>query len=361
MKPFAERIKPSRIILPVLIGIAVVVYLFYDEFKSQTFLSFHLNWSVAGYILLAILMMVIRDLGYMWRIRILSLHKFSWRNAFNINFLWEFTSAITPSAVGGTSLAIIYVYKEGLKLGRSTALVLATAFLDELYFIVMFPLLVFTVGYSSLFSLSHLADGDVFNRYFYFATIGYTVKFIFVGLIAYGLFISPKAIHRLLQQIFRIRFLRRWQNKADDTGKNIVESSAVLKQQGFLFWLKSFFASFLSWTARYLVVNFLLLALLSSLNSEAYVSALSFSEQLLLFARQLVMWIMLLVMPSPGGSGFAELIFSDYLSNIIPLGYVGLMALLWRMITYYPYLIIGAFLVPKWGMKHFGKKENIGL
>jgi len=39
---------------------------------------------------------------------------------------------------------------------------------------------------------------------------------------------------------------------------------------------------------------------------------------LLLFARQLAMWIMMLVSPTPGGSGFAEFIFTRYLGGFIP-------------------------------------------
>ena len=67
--------------------------------------------------------------------------------------LWEFTSAITPSAVGGTSFAIIYVHKEGINVGKSSAIVLLTSFLDELYFIVMFPLLIWIVGHEALFNI----------------------------------------------------------------------------------------------------------------------------------------------------------------------------------------------------------------
>ena len=41
-------------------------------------------------------------------------------------------------------------------------------------------------------------------------------------------------------------------------------------------------------------------------------------DHMLIFARQLVMWIMMLVSPTPGGSGFAEYIFTRYLSDVIP-------------------------------------------
>ena len=81
------------------------------------------------------------------------------------------------------------------------------------------------------------------------------------------------------------------------------------------------------------------------------------SDHALLFARQLVMWIMMLVSPTPGGSGFTEFIFSEYLGDFLPqvAGVAVVMALLWRLITYYPYLIIGVIMVPAWIRNRFKK------
>lgn len=45
---------------------------------------------------------------------------------------------------------------------------------------------------------------------------------------------------------------------------------------------------------------------------------LKINDHLLIFTRQLVMWIMMIVRPTPGGSGFAELILGRYLSDLIP-------------------------------------------
>ncbi len=353
-----KHIKPLKIIIPIVLGVTVVVWLFYKEFDFKVLSTIQFTWIGILYIFLAFLMMIFRDVGYMIRIKILSDNQFSWRNVFNINFLWEFTSAITPSVVGGTSLAIIYVFKEGLNLGKSTALVLATAFLDEFYFFLFFPLVVLSVNPEILFGTGNGFSGslDFTNKYFYFAVIGYTLKTIFFLLLFYALFLKPLKLKQLLVWIFKLRFLKRWRNDAEKTGKDIVESSMVLRKKKIGFWIKSFTATVFSWTARYLVLNFLLLALYASINPNI-INTLSISEHLLIFARQLVMWIMMLVLPSPGGSGFSEAIFSDYLGDFMPLAFVGVMAFLWRIVTYYPYLIIGAIMAPKWIAKHFSLKR----
>ena len=79
-----------------------------------------------------------------------------------------------------------------------------------------------------------------------------------------------------------------------------------------------------------------------------------------IFYSQLVMWIMMLVSPTPGGSGFTEYVFSEYLGDFLPpIAGVGIMmALLWRIITYYPYLFVGAVMVPRWIKDKFTNKKT---
>ena len=57
-------------------------------------------------------MVVIRDLGYMYRIRVLTDKYLSWRKSFDVIMLWEFASALTPSVVGGSGIAIFILNRE---------------------------------------------------------------------------------------------------------------------------------------------------------------------------------------------------------------------------------------------------------
>ena len=142
------KIRISNAIYPILIGLGVVGYMFWKDFDKEVFAGISFTWHTVFWLFMAVLFMFGRDIGYIIRIRILSNNQLSWYQAFRVIMLWEFTSAITPSAVGGTSVAIIYVHKEGISVGRSSAIVMLTSFLDELYFIVMFPLLILLVGHA---------------------------------------------------------------------------------------------------------------------------------------------------------------------------------------------------------------------
>lgn len=338
-----SKIKLSNITYPIIIGLGVVGFMVYRDFDSEALSKLVFNARTFGWLLVALLFMVGRDAGYIIRLKILSGKEISWYEAFRVIMLWEFTSAITPSAIGGTSFAIIYVHKAGVSVGRSSAIVLLTSFFDELFFAVMFPLLLLVVGSEALFSAQGV-DGGFFGGVFTLVLTGYFLKLTYLLFVTYGLFFNPQGFKWLLVKIFNIKFLRRWSEAASRAGDDLIVSAQEVKSKPLSYWIKLLASTFLSWSSRYLVVNALILAFIP------------FSDHVLLFARQLVMWVMMLVMPTPGGSGFSEYFFTEYLGEFIPIaGLAILLALLWRMITYYLYLFIGVLVFPRWIKEKFGK------
>lgn len=348
--PPVGRIRAGHAIYPILIGVAVVVWLFLREFDPAVFDDIRFTPHTVFWLLMAVLFMAGRDAGYMARIRVLSERRLSWRQAFRVIMLWEFTSAVTPSAVGGTSVAVLYVHKEGINVGNSTAIVMLTSLLDELYFAVMFPLLLVLVGPERLFQIA--TEGGMARGLMAVALTSYALKVAWVALMAYGLFINPRGVRRLLAAVFRLRPLRRWWRAAVKTGGDMVRSSRTIRGMGARFWTEAGLSTFLAWSSRYLVANALIMAFFGV------------SDQFLLFARQLVMWIMMLIMPTPGGSGFAEYLFTSYCSDLITVpaamqaSAAALIAILWRMVTYYPYLAVGAVMFPRWVAEKFGRKQR---
>ena len=348
-----RKLKPGRIIIPVLIGLGVVAWLISREVNSEVLSYLHITWRSVFWLFIAWCCMIGRDLGYIIRIRVLSENDLTWKQAFKVIMLWEFTSAITPSTVGGTAVAVVFIHKEGISVGRSTSIVLSTSFLDELYFVIMFPLILLVVGKDVLFTTSLQGTGpDLLNNLIIVAAVGYAVILAWVLLVGYGLFFDPEKIKNTLIYIFRLPVLRRWKESAEKAGDDIISSSNELKKKPALFWIKAFTATFLSWTSRYFVINAILVAFFA------------IKDHLLIFARQLVTWIMMIISPTPGGSGFAELILGRYITDAIPADpvYAGGIALaitiIWRIISYYPYLIIGASITPGWIQRKFVKHPS---
>ena len=96
-------------------------------------------------------------------------------------------------------------------------------------------------------------------------------------------------------------------------------------------------STFFSWTARYWVVNFLILAFFPV------------KDHLLLYGKQLVMWVIMLISPTPGSSGVAEYAFSVFLGEFILVSsLISAIVILWRFLTYYLYLFSGSVVLPRW-------------
>jgi len=324
----------KRVLIPITIGILFSVYsLIATNFDLTILKGIEVSlW----YIFWAIICMVVRDLMYIVRIRILTEKKLSLKGSWHVVMLWEFASSVTPAVVGGSVFAIYFVNQEGLSLGKSTAIVLTTAMLDEIFYIITVAILLLLLGTD----LVHFGDILPFNPMHFFF-LGYGVIIAMTTMITLGIFVAPNAIKKILAKLFSFSFLKKWQQKIEKTGDDLIVASVELKGKPLGYWTKAFIATALTWTARYMVLNFLILALNPELGFHIM-------QQLLFFAKQLVMWVILLISPTPGASGIAEISVSAFFRYDFPEHTQAAVAVLWRAISYYPYLAIGLIILPIW-------------
>ena len=311
----------------------------YKQEELSDILS-EISWSTSSifWIFLAILCMVGRDFAYMLRIRILTKKQLTWKKAFNVILLWEFASALSPGVVGGATVAMFILNKEKINLGRSTAIVMITALLDNLFFILLIPFVFFFVSSDLLFPNATWVDKSI-SLVFWggFGVIALVCVLLFISV-----FVFPKGIGQLLYKLCNLPFLKKFQGKMVSLQHDLQLTSTEMKQEDKRFWLGSFGATMLSWTCRYLVINCVLAAFLP----------ISFFNHIFILGKQLVLWIFMLISPTPGASGIAEFAFGELMgefSSSILL--IVALAVIWRLISYFPYLLIGSILLPKWLQK----------
>ncbi|MCC7232196.1 MAG: flippase-like domain-containing protein [Bacteroidia bacterium] len=345
-----KSFRPSRIFLPVLIGLSAATYLLLRNFDKEAFENIHWTWSSSLWIFMALLMVAVRDGAYMVRIRALTDEHLTWRNSFNVIMLWEFASALAPGMIGGGFIFAIFILnREKVNMGKSITAVLLSSFQDGIFLAVMAPLVYFGIGRDRLFStidLNNLTPVTFGEGFFYTFWVVYFIILAYKVFVAYALFINPRFVKWLLLKLFSLPLLRRWKHNALDTGNQLVIASNGLKNKSRKFWIQSFAGTFVSWTARYSIVNCLILAFHSVP-----------IDNFIVFARQVVMGIIILFSPTPGGSGIAEFMFSDFLGEFTPPGLAAGMGLLWRLLSYYPYLFIGAILLPRWIRSRFSRED----
>lgn len=329
-----------KIFIPVVIGIGAVVWLMIRDAQSQNLVEVwrEINFSTSTlfFIFLAWMSMIGRDFGLSWRFRTLTDSQLSWKKAIKVNCLCEFTSCVTPSAVGGSSFGIFYLHHEGIDMGRATTLVFTTIFLDELFFVVICPIVSLFTPNGTLFESQGAGFSQGLRLTFWIVYAAITVWTIILFL---GVIVNPKGICKALKVLFSISFLKRWRKRVESLTDNMIRTSDELRGKSFMWWIRAFMATALSWSSRFFTVCALFMAFVPDV----------MPDQWLIFARQIVVWVVLIAVPTPGGSGVSEWLFTEFYANLIPsAGLALILAVFWRLISYYIYLIIGATLVPKW-------------
>lgn len=296
-----------------------------------------INWTGQSLMWLigAILFTVGRDFFYMLRIRMLSKRHLTWKASFYVIMLWEFASALSPGVVGGAAVAMFILNRESIPFGKATAMVIVTAFMDNLFFVLMIPLVLIFIQQEELF---HVGSGSSL-----FLTWWFWVGFGLIAAVCLLLYLSifwyPKLATRFLRFVFRIPFLKRWSFIGLEWGKDIETASKEFKREPRSYWFKIFLATFGSWISRYLVINAVLNAFLE----------IGFIDNVRILGKQLILWLFMLVSPTPGGSGIAEYAFGELLGDFSSSALlIAAMALIWRLISYFPYLLIGSLLLPSW-------------
>ncbi len=341
-----KTLNPRRVWIPIFFGLAVVFYMFYSD-KDITLqnLKSVFDAKFEG-IVIAILVLLARDIGYMYRIRTITNKSLSWINSMYVIILWEFASAVTPSVVGGTAVAVFILTKEGINLGKSLAYVMLTAILDNLFFVVTAPIFLAISGGMILSDVSLTLFDTEFKLNILFL-ISYSLIAVYTLIMAYALFIRPRAFKYLLLKITSIRFLKRWRYDAFRQGDEMIMASSILKGNSLKYWMQIIGATIFIWSARYLMLNSLI----------ASYADINFSDHLTIFAKQVIMWIIMLISPTPGSTGTAEISFAGFFSEFLG-DYTFVTSILWRMLSYYPYLLLGAIFLPRWIRKVFFKTKQ---
>ncbi|MDE7411172.1 MAG: flippase-like domain-containing protein [Paramuribaculum sp.] len=331
-----------QVLVPVAIGIGVVVFMMGKEFSLSQFERIPLTWHTLLAIFLACICMVGREWGMMWRFRVLTDRFLSWKSAFKVTMMCEFTSAVTPTSAGGSALSMIFLNREGLSLGRATSLTMVTLMLDQLFMTLMCPLVFLCIPYASLLGFSDTSLSSGLTLFFWIVYAGIVAVTVLLYL---GALVMPHKIAVGINRLFSVLILRRWKSKADETGKNMIATGEDLRTRRLRWWAEAFGATAFTWISRFLVVNAL------------FIGFSPYASQLIVFGRQFVVWTILTVSPTPGGSGVSEWLFSNYYGDLInDASMVLVIAVLWRIITYYVYLLIGVFMVPHW-LRTGGKRH----
>ena len=343
-----DSIRPGKIIIPTLIGLAVVIYLVQRQLNLDE--VFQINWNAWSYfwILIAILVYCCRHLLYSLRLRLLSERDFSWGKSIELTTILEFASAVSPTNFGGSAVAFFLLIQENIAAARATAIVIYTIIADTLFFVFTLPILWLIFG-SNLF-VPPLKDVSEWDSLGITLIAAWAIMTIYGVLLLYGLFVEPKHLKKLLRWFASWKILRKSKDRILGAAEDIEVSSHRIQALPKSFHLSIAGITLLAWICRFFTVT----AILIALNTDI---ALSLYDHLVLLGRGEGLYAVTAYSPTPGGSGVAEIIFGQFYKEYVTPGIAVVAAVIWRVITYYPYLILGVIIIPNWIRKLINKRR----
>lgn len=301
-------------------GIALVMYYTYSPDIFE-----HFQFKRLPGLFVAFIVSIIRVWFSAAKLKYLSDDELNWFASLRIVLAWDFVSAVTPSTVGGAPMALFAMSKENISLGKSTALIIYGVLLDQIWFALAIPFLFIAGFYFDVIPDNAGWVGETLMIAIYIALL------VYASLLAYSVLINPKLLQKAVRFVFKIPFLKRYSSKVSITTLELEKSAIELRSKSLKFVFYAFFLSSMSWIARIAI---------------PVIVILSFgpADVILGFLRSFALNLAGLFIPTPGGSGGFEGLFALFLGTIMPrAGFISLAIFMWRLISYYFSIALGAW------------------
>jgi uncharacterized protein (TIRG00374 family) len=244
---------------------------------------------------------------------------------FQIYMATCFISHVTPFNSGGTPLQIYLLVKQGITLGKASAITVVDLGLNTLMFALL--TLIAVVWNTKMLKSSVLAGINYHN-------FEWALWLLVVGFAGY-------LLYKLLQNSCALQ--KNWPGKL----------RAFLDRKGWLQRLRREFNLFkegwsqlvkgnpfsILWAIVATIIYWLFYLLLAPIVIWALGQKVSF---LGIMGRQLVINFAQIVIPTPGGSGGSELLLSYFFQGVVGGELVGIFILLWKIYTFFSTLLIGS-------------------
>lgn len=332
-----KNFKKNSIIL-VLITLLILFLILKDDFNNIVHELVNANFLFIILAFICLLLVFVFDgLAYYKIIKSYD-QNYSFIKVLRMLIITKFFNGITPFSTGGQPMQVYMLKKDGFRLTKASNIIIQN-------FIIYQAALV-------LYGLIAMAINAKFN---YFKNITILKDLIILGFlintgVMIGLFIisfSNKFNHFIVNKSINIlsklklvkdkeKTLNKWNERVDD----FHEGATFLKNNKLLC-LESFIYNLLSLTAIYVMPYFVIMAL-GNVNDVTPLKSIVSSAYILIIGS---------FVPIPGASGGIEYGYLQFFGSFIKGGILKASLLIWRFISYYFPMIIGAIVFNLKGSK----------
>lgn len=324
-----------NVFLLIFISFGVLYFTLKDNFSEviKNIITINIWWFLASLLLM---------FGY-WLFRSIAYKdiidnfdpKYSLKRALGLTMLTQFFNGVTPFASGGQPFVVYTLKKDGIDAGKGTNVVIQDFIAYQIALILIGTIAVVYNYYFHIFSEVVLLKEIV--------TIGYIINVVVV----IGLFVFSfakdlnkffiKLIIKLLSRGRFVKYKEQTLQKWDDRINSFHDGALLLFKD------KWFFLRLISYNILALLSHYLIpLVLLYGMGD--YTSLLGHES---IFTSAYIFLVASFI-PIPGSTGGLEYAFIAFFSNFITGSVVGSVMLLWRFVTYYLGVLIGAIVFNIW-------------
>lgn len=329
-----ERVK--AVLLTTLISLASIIVIL-------KYTNVNISWKIISqvdgrFLVLGVILHVCSWILYAIRLKLLTSmagHEISFRLSLKSTLASNLLAAVTPSSAGGEPLRIKILADDGMSYGSATAVAVGERLMDSIFFVAALALFLMVSGFFTGFGLK---IGAVFL----------VLLFLFLTFLR-QLVKRPERIARFMEWIKRKtgnrpivlsidREVWLFRDAGIQLARETLRRTPVMAAVTALIWMSDF-----------LVPS----ALLVGMGAEP--------NFLLSITAQIILAIIGLLPLTPGGSGVAELSMSYLYSMFVSPTLLGPLVILWRLITYFLNIVVGAALAGASinGIRRRPKREEI--
>jgi glycosyltransferase 2 family protein len=317
--------KPIAIIIPLAIAANIIYILFTTKLHIlKDVIDIH-----PSYLMLAVFLALVPWFTHAARLLLWSgvlAHGLKPIQALKTAMVTDVGSAVTPTSTGGGYFKLGFLIRYGFTPGEAALLTFLGTIEDAIFFAISLPLvIIFSQAWNNQYvrsAINHLVSHwpIVIAILTALVIIYFIIKF---GKLGYNKDKSPEAINRP-------NLIGRVHQKLSNFGQQFTTALQFVIRNGKLTLGVCTLFSGLGWCCRYGAVSALVLGL-------GYQPDFA-----LFFILQWVIFSAMILIPTPGAMGGAEITFGLVFSGVVPTAILPILIGAWRFVTFYMLAAVGA-------------------
>ena len=321
--------KKFNVFILILITALVLYFSLKDNFNETITQIFTMNiW----YLVIAFLLLII-----FWIFRTYPMYSFckkinknfKYKEAFQLTLRTQFFNAVTPFATGGQPYQIYYLKQAGIDYASSTSIVLQNFIVYQIALVIL--------GLIALFSnqIFNIFKNDLFLQRL--ITLGFiinTLVIVIMFVVAFSKKMNKTLIDLGIKILTKLHIVKNKEKTLEKWHNNInrFHSGAKILLEDKKMFIFNVISNFIALCSLYLIPLFILysMGIFNAFNAGI---AITTSAYVMIIGS---------FVPIPGATGGLEFGFIRFYGNFITGGKLSAMMLVWRFITYYFGMIVGA-------------------